>query len=583
MSTAERDLERLSVWGDAVQSTVIDGLRVVHAESPGPLTAVLAFRVGMNDEPLPLRGITHLVEHLALHRFDALAHHKNGFVKGSTTEFVVSGAVDQVVDYLNGVCAALRDLPLDRLDTEKTVLKTEAQSRGAAAEDDLLAARFGAQGHARVAFKEFALDRVSSTEVADWARQWFVAENAVLWLSSDSIPEGLDVRLPSGDARPRDAVVGIERPRPLSVTGRPRVAIVDAVLPRSTTATVAVELMKAAVFRELRLEAGLSYTANASYEPLDADRARLVVMADATEENQGAVVGAMVDAIAGLRAGRIDDRDLDTALRTVRDGIARWREPGALAVVALNRLLFGEPITPAEQLEAEVAAITRDDLVAVVDEFWNDAIWLTPAGQLDWIGAHEIDYSGSVIDGRWFDYLGSREKFVLGDEGVSWVHPERTLTVLFSQCELLIAMADGGRVLVGHDNVTITLEPSVISGFGAAELAELDARVPEQLRVTYPARAADSIPKPPVAETGGKKRGFGAWALVVGILLGLIGLFFVPLVADYAGRIGEFDSDGEFIDVPLVISIAAIPTVFLALAGFFIGGWIRRGRRRVAA
>ena len=37
------------------------------AETPPPARAALMFRVGVIDETLPTSGITHLIEHLALH------------------------------------------------------------------------------------------------------------------------------------------------------------------------------------------------------------------------------------------------------------------------------------------------------------------------------------------------------------------------------------------------------------------------------------------------------------------------------------------------------------------------------------
>ena len=471
-------------------------MRVVHADAPGPLTASLLFRVGAWDEPLPLRGITHLIEHLALHEFDGAAQHTNGQVQGDMTQFVVHGSERQVVALLNGVCAALRDLPLDRVEAEKRILLTEQQSRPAAGEDSLLQARFGARSLGRVAFSEFALDWVSPDDVEQWARHWFVTENAVLWLSSKSIPEGLDLRLPSGQSTARPRVEQIDRPRPSTTQGPPRVVAVDALLPRSAAATVAVEVMRAAVFRELRREGGLSYTAHATYEPVDHDTARLMVFADATEENQGAVVGAMVDAISGLRAGRIDDRDLDTAMTIAREGLEYWRAPGALGPLAARHLLFGDDVMSVDEHEAEVAAVTSGHLTEVIRTFWNGAVWMVPEGPVDWIGAHQVDYSNVVVEGQWFDYIGSRENLVLGPMGVSWVHPDRTLTIMYSEVELYGVVPDGALMLVGRDSVTLTIEPSLVRDFGPEQLAEIDERIPSERRVEFMARPPEGIPSP---------------------------------------------------------------------------------------
>src|SRR6266481_5190313 len=45
----------------------LGGIPVFQAEVPGRVRAALEFRVGTADEPLHMAGVTHLIEHLALH------------------------------------------------------------------------------------------------------------------------------------------------------------------------------------------------------------------------------------------------------------------------------------------------------------------------------------------------------------------------------------------------------------------------------------------------------------------------------------------------------------------------------------
>lgn len=544
----------------------------------------LSFRVGTWDEPLPLRGITHLVEHLALHRFDALAHHKNGHVQGSSTEFIVSGNEAQVVDFLNGVCAALRELPLSRLETEKKILLTEAQTASPTSQEVLLHARFGAGGPSRITHDESAVRWVGESDVVDWAHRWFVAENAVLWISRDELPAGLDLRLPSGGRMPNPGVEPLPRSRPLSLQGPPRVVMADALVPRSTAASMTAELMRVVLFRELRLELGISYTAHASYESMDADTARLFVVTDASDEHEGAVLGATIDALAALRAGRVDQRDVDAARGAYRELVEQWNEPGLIARVAAGRLLFDEPIVTPESLLAEADAVTTEQMLEVVRAFWDDAIWSSPVGSLDWIGAHDLSYSSAPVEGRWYEYIGTRDRLVVGDSGVSWVSPERSLTVRFDDCEMIAAAADGGRQLIGSDAVTLTIEPTLIRGFGQAELADLDGRVPADRVVPFPARSDENIPQPPQVEKPRRRRGLGLWALFVGAAIFIVlGLPTLGIALDYAGRIGEIDSDGELIDVPLVVSISLFPVVFIGLSAWLIVAAIRRMRDRASS
>ena len=88
----------------------VDGVPVLVAKTSGPLRAGLMFRVGRADETLATGGITHLVEHLALHRHGVTDYHYNGMTGVTTTNFITQGTPEAVVAFLNGVCAGLRDL-----------------------------------------------------------------------------------------------------------------------------------------------------------------------------------------------------------------------------------------------------------------------------------------------------------------------------------------------------------------------------------------------------------------------------------------------------------------------------------------
>jgi hypothetical protein len=88
--------------------------------------AGLTFRVGRADETLATAGITHLLEHLTLFHHGLSDYHYNGATGSVVTHFHMQGSEEDVVTYLVGVCAALSNLPLDRLETEKGILRTEA-------------------------------------------------------------------------------------------------------------------------------------------------------------------------------------------------------------------------------------------------------------------------------------------------------------------------------------------------------------------------------------------------------------------------------------------------------------------------
>lgn len=110
-----------------------------------------------------------------------------------------------MVEYLNGVCAALRDLPTDRLETEKGILRTEAAGKGHGPAHAATLWRYGSRSYGLTGYAETGLYRLTADDVRAWAQTRFTAENAVLWITGDSVPEGLDLTLPRGEWHPAPA------------------------------------------------------------------------------------------------------------------------------------------------------------------------------------------------------------------------------------------------------------------------------------------------------------------------------------------------------------------------------------------
>jgi zinc protease len=129
--------------GMDLQRTDVDGVPALWAPWAGELRAGLVFRVGRADEILATAGITHLVEHLALHQVGVTRYHIAGETSPLTTTFGVRGDVEQVTAFFARVCAALADLPPDRLDIEKAILRTEDNSDRPGFLEPLLGWRYG--------------------------------------------------------------------------------------------------------------------------------------------------------------------------------------------------------------------------------------------------------------------------------------------------------------------------------------------------------------------------------------------------------------------------------------------------------
>ncbi|MBT2445813.1 insulinase family protein [Streptomyces sp. ISL-43] len=483
---------------DGVVTTTVDGIRTVLAPRSGLLSAGLVFRVGRADETLATSGVTHLVEHLALYRQGMSDGHHNGATTATFTHFHVTGTPAEVVAYLNGVCASLRDLPMDRLETEKEILRTEAAGRVRGPAHLATLWRYGARSYGLTGYAETGLRQLTGDTVRDWARTRFTAGNAVLWITGDTVPEGLDLALPSGEWHPAPEATSALPVLPAYFQGDDGAVVLTSVLPRSTGASLFAEVLGKELLRDLRHKSGYSYTATAEYSPRDAGSATVVAYADALPHKQDAMVGAFVDVLAKLRAGRIEPADLE-AVRA--SALARLNGPelasARLPGQAVDLLLRHRHLTVAEA-RAEIEAVTVEALHEVARALWAGALMQVPGRGVDWAGlAVAPTGSEEVVTGRAHPSLADPGTVLtVAADGVSLVTAANRITVRYAECSLVQAYPDGARHLVGHDGFTLTIEPALF-GITAADLAPLDASVPPSVVLAMPPRDPARIPRPP--------------------------------------------------------------------------------------
>jgi predicted Zn-dependent peptidase len=498
-SPSPADLDALlSPVADLVSWNAVDGVPVLTAPRQGPVTGALMFRVGTADETLATSGITHLVEHLALSGRLLDGVHHNGETGAVWTVFHATGTVAEVVAHLNAVCAALRDLPVERLETEREILRTEAAGRGGGQFREMRAWRHGAQAHGLVGFAELGARRVTADEVRDWARTRFTTGNAVAFLTTDTVPDDLRLTLEPGGPRVAPSRPNILPVTPACFTGQDGNIVLDAPVERSAAATLFATVAARALVESLRQKGGYSYVADTDYSRLDATTATITLYTDTLAEKQDAAVGEFVDVVMGLRAGRIEPEELEAAKALARKHFDA-PEPGAnlLPAVALD-LLLGTPLQSVAELRAELEAVTVDDLRRVAEQVWDGALVQAPT-DLGWAGfARAPQWSTGQVDGEVFPSLGDPAVSVVLGDGASFVTPRGTVTVRLEDCVALVVRDDGGRTLVGADGFRVQLEPTLYAGLDQQVLAErVDRRVPPELVVRMPARDPDAVPRPP--------------------------------------------------------------------------------------
>lgn len=517
----------LSAWlaplDGLVTGTVVDGVPLLLASRPGPVTGGIFFRVGYADETLPIAGITHLVEHLALHHRDLADRHANGHTLEQWTTFHATGTEDEAVAFLNEVCSTLRDLPLGRVETEKEILRTEAARNGRGGiETAMRVWRYGARGPGLSGQGEDGLFGIGADEVAGWANTWFTSGNAVAFLTVDEVPAELSLALPAGERRPVKLPPEALPSKPAWFHSGFDGIVLDAMVPRSAAANVFSGVVTRVLMRELRRDQGLSYDAGCSYDRVDAESARLVIHADALEAKAGVVTSVVAEILAGMRAGRVDEADIDAVRKQARQELDVPDLGTAILPGTCVNLLLGADVSDPRD-HAEMDAVTVEDVAEVARAFWADAL-VSISGGHGFGGATRAPHqSESAVEGTTYASLVQEgNELVIGPAGVTRRTPESLVTVRFDDLAALGVVPDGARQLTGNDALSIAVEPTLWKGLDAEIVArDIDSRVPSELVVPYPPREADRIPEPPKNPAPLEPadslppawNGFGPWAV----------------------------------------------------------------------
>ncbi|MEV6524011.1 insulinase family protein [Longispora sp. NPDC051575] len=481
-----------------IHETEVDGVPTLLAPISGPMQAGLFFRVGTADETLARSGVTHLVEHLALHRHGQTDYHFNGTTGGVVTHFHMQGSESDIVAYLTGVCESLTDLPVERLETEKEILRTEAAGRNRAVNESMGLWRYGARDHGLRSYQELGLPALGADDVRAWADAWFTRDNAVLWITGNAVPAGLKLRLREGVRRPVPVASSALPATPAYFAGPDNVVVFDTVVERSAAASVYAGVLDRELFRSLRQEGGYSYTAGAAYDPRGDGHAVVTAVADALPEKRGAMLGGFLDVLWKLRVGRIEAEDL-AATRTKAEEYFQLPELDAarLPTYAMN-LVTGQPNHTVDELLAELRAVTPADVHAVAERAMDAGLLMVPHGHgADGAGfvAAPTHSTGKVSGRSHRSLVETSETLVVGGAGVSLVR-EQPSTVRYDECAALLVYPDGARHLFGHDGISVRIEPTLFT-LAPGALAPIDAAVPASAVVPMPARPAGNIPIPP--------------------------------------------------------------------------------------
>jgi hypothetical protein len=449
--------------------TTVDDVPLFWAEGPEPCTGALMFRAGRADERLPITGLTHLVEHLALFPFGRQRYEYNGAVEENVTIFYATGRREEVVDFLSRCAQNLADLPHARLEDEKQVLGVEAEAAHAGLYGQLLSYRYGAAAYGLMAFKELGLRRLEDRDVTDWARRFFTRGNAVAWMSAP--PDGLTLPLPEGPrhAPPEPRTIdGLSLPAQLWHPDRAVAVTFEG--ERSTALNTGFAIAADRVHERLRREEALTYSPGGAYHPLTSDRVHLMLVTDCAETNAAPVRDGLLSILDDLAEHGPTESELEWHHSMV---VRQFSDPRAvysqLDSFARRELIGGDPIDD-ETLSRELEALTPQDVAVAVSEVMGSMLLSVPHGTPKSTREGLLDYAadppGSVrgegfpARRKWQEY-GLRDELHVSDDAVTY-QPRPVgdaLTIRFDDCVAAIEGQDNSLSLVSRTGTTLRVSP----------------------------------------------------------------------------------------------------------------------------
>jgi hypothetical protein len=542
-----------AVDGDAqLHWTEVDGVPVVWAEDRGPLRASLMFRVGKADEQLPTNGITHLVEHLALHRLGQQPHYQNGSVRTSITSFDSVGEIEEVTSFLTGVCEGLTDLPTDRREAEVRVLETELSRRANSTYTAALTWRYGPAGPGLWTYDEFAGITADDAMLQSWSDRMFSRDNAILMLTGPP-PAGLRLPLRDGVRHEPPHLVDVLAHNPAWFRhGFGDVASLTP-LTRSAAGPAYAHALQHRLVEQLRFELGVAYSPQVDYDAYDGQTALVFARTDAHADHLQAVADVLSDSIDHL-ADLGPDPELMEKYR--QRTAARYTTEGAASALALylavDFLLKGEP-TSLDSLVAELAALTDVDVRDAAGEARLRMLYGLPQnGNLAPGRAWEVPSWSTEprVVGRGIQPFDMRNgQLTLASDGVTLDLGEgRVATTRFATCRAVLAWPDGRRVLITPEAVSVTIEPTLWRD-GDAVVAAIDGSTADR-RIAMPARTTTPAPAP----VKNQYRGLGR-ILLASLGVGMVGTSIA----------GFFDTSRP-LNIPTTIAWTVLGAAIIGLA-----------------
>ncbi|WP_138067524.1 peptidase M16 family protein [Cellulomonas rhizosphaerae] len=342
-------------------------------EVPGDATSTLAFGVGYRDLTPRTAGLTHLVEHLVMHRVGPVALRHNAESGTSHTSFYASGNAAARADFLERVAAAvsgLDDVGADELEVVRGAVLAEVGRDGLHVARDPLGLRYGLAGLGVQAANHARLMDWTADEVVTLSRERFHAGNAHV-SSTSALPTGFQLHLPAGGrvtrvAHPADALTG----RTWSALSGPGVTFAGTVphVREESVVAFAVRVVGYALHETLRSRLGHVYSVDEFGGVVDDDGTHWAFTLDPPDTAVDSVVVHGIGVLQELATAGPRPEHLEHARATAEHDLSATSSLASWLDWAAVGSLRGRDVPTIDQELRAVRSATADDVRSVVVE-----------------------------------------------------------------------------------------------------------------------------------------------------------------------------------------------------------------------
>lgn len=486
----------------SIGQTEMDGVQVIWPEVGADATfGGLMFRVGPADETLVTRGISHLVQELAVDAADLTSSCDRSRTDALTC-FEFGGSVTFDDDELLALLLAelsggLASHDLSAAPRLQRRLLLDAVGSGNGTDDWLAIAHFGASGYGLGAHDELGLASLSAEPVLGWWARHFVGHNAIAWFDGEP-PPALHFGLPSGRRVPPPRAAPLAFPRPAWMR-LPFEAAGVSMLEADTAAARVARRCVVVRLCDLVQERGLPLRVWTEAVPLDGHQELSSVWCH--DPSGGAPGGALVRDIAARFAEEGPSaREITAAAAVARTAWRNLDRPGDLARwVAMHSLLCDDVVDPRRRVR-DVEDLSVEDVREAWCESMATAIWMVPASLEDpsGYGTSLDSWNPSVLEGRVFrpaeradptdhedptDHVEPDCRLVIGTSSITEVAGgEQRATVRFAACAALARWRGTHRTVYDLDGSVIHLDPDEWRD-GPRAVRMLDEQVPRAVHL----------------------------------------------------------------------------------------------------